>query len=220
MGVFTYDDVCLVTNFERQVKYVECKMFLLNDDLQQNGESEEMQDKMENSKQISEKAGETVLDEREMVRLISQYGNDLLRLCTLYLKDKMLAEDALQEVYLKVWKNYAGFSGRSQEKTWLTRIAINVCKNYLRSPWNRKVSVGELPEILGKNPDEFQHTEEALDLTNAILKLKDKYRVVILLYYYEELSVEEIAQILGCNKNTVLTRLKRGRDACKEVLKD
>ncbi|MFV0413086.1 MAG: sigma factor [Oscillospiraceae bacterium] len=75
--------------------------------------------------------------------MMDSYGNSLLRLCFMYLKDMPMAEDAVQETFFKVYKNYGKFDGGNGEKTWITRIAINVCKDMLRSAWNRRVNVVE-----------------------------------------------------------------------------
>ncbi|WP_141502369.1 sigma factor [Paenibacillus luteus] len=71
--------------------------------------------------------GEEYLD---MKRIIAEYGNSLLRMCFLYLKDIRLAEDAVQDTLIKVYKSYSQFKGHANEKTWIMKIAINVCKNY------------------------------------------------------------------------------------------
>lgn len=168
--------------------------------------------------EVGHETMQTELTELQMENLIGCYGNELLRLCTLYLKDRALAEDALQETYIRVWKNYSGFEKRSAEKTWIVRIAINVCKNYLRSPWNRHAEVTDMEELLGSVGSQTEALEVAIDLMNAILKLKDKYRVAILLHYYEEMSVKEMSSILGRKESTVLTWLKRGREQLKELL--
>lgn len=159
-----------------------------------------------------------VMNETKMEQLIHDYGNNLLRLCTLYLKDRYLAEDALQEVYIRVWKKYSLFEGQSQEKTWMTRIAINVCKNYMRSPWHIKTEIQEISELIGKEVNEYQQIDNKIDLMKGILKLKEKYRVMILLYYYQELSVKEIAFVLKRKESTVLTHLKRAREQLKKYL--
>ena len=73
-------------------------------------------------------------DEDGFARLLDDWGDRLLRLCTLYLKDVHLAEDAVQETLLRAWRKADTFHGEGSETTWITRIAINVCKSYLRSP--------------------------------------------------------------------------------------
>lgn len=72
-------------------------------------------------------------NEPDINKLVLLYGNELLRMCFLYLKDMHLAEDALQDTFIKAFNCYGQFNGKSNEKTWLTRIAINVCKDYLRT---------------------------------------------------------------------------------------
>lgn len=79
---------------------------------------------MENilTSEISKKKEEKTLTDIEMQRLIDSYGNDLLRLCILYLKDRHLAEDALQETYIKIWQKYSTYKCEANEKTWITRV--------------------------------------------------------------------------------------------------
>lgn len=158
------------------------------------------------------------LTEIDMERWMSDYGNHLLRLCTLYLKDKTLAEDAVQDTYIRAWEHRSSFEGRSSEKTWLTKIAVNVCKNMLRSPWNRRVEVKDFEELAGISKNEYEQVNKQIDVMNAILKLKEKYRIVILLYYYDELSVKEMAAVLAEKEATVLTRLKRAREKLGDIL--
>ena len=164
------------------------------------------------------KEKQNMLNELELKRMIDAYGNDILRLCTLYLKDRYLAEDALQETFIKVWQKYSTYKGDADEKTWITRIAINVCKNYLRTAWFKKTDVTNVFDIVGTNVKQYRQVDESVDLINAILELKDKYRAVLLLYYYQEFTVKEIAGILEMKQSTVLSLLKRGRDQLKQKL--
>lgn len=97
-----------------------------------------------------------MLNELELKRMIDAYGNDILRLCTLYLKDRHLAEDALQETFIKVWQKYSTYKGDADEKTWITRIAINVCKNYLRTSWFKKTDVTNVFDIVGTNANQYR----------------------------------------------------------------
>lgn len=159
------------------------------------------------------------MTEEKMESLIDLHGTHLLRLCTLYLKDRVLAEDALQDTFVRAWEKYDTFQGRASEKTWLTTIAVNVCKNYLRSPWNQRVNVTDLTELVGETADAYSQADSHMDVMNAVLALKERYRVVILLYYYEELSVKEIADMLSSKEATVLTRLKRAREHLAKAIK-
>ena len=165
------------------------------------------------------------LTEEGMELLIHRYGDSLLRLCTLYLRDPYLAEDAVQDTYLKVWRHYQGFEGRASEKTWITRIAINTCKSYLASSWRQRVETTEVTRVLEEglqnssgNQDAYEKLNNTMDLMKEIMELKDKYRLAILLYYYQELPVPEIAKIMGRQESTVFTLLKRGREQLKKKL--
>lgn len=152
----------------------------------------------------------------DMERIVDQYGTGLLRMCYLYLKDMQLAEDAVQDTFLKVYRNYGQFNGGAGEKTWVTRIAINVCKDYLRTVWRRRVNV---VEELNDIPDaEGPHAAEDGALLEEVMALKPKYREVLLLYYYQDLKISEIAKVLGSPESTISVRLKRAREQLKSRL--
>ncbi len=153
--------------------------------------------------------------EPDMNRLVETYGDGLLRLCLLYLKDMHLAEDALQDTFLQVYRHYHSFQGQAAEKTWITRIAINVCKNYLRKPWRRRMDPeAALEQIPAPEPEDPDDT-----VLLAVMNLPPKYKDVILLYYYREMTTEEIARVLGISQSAVWVRLKRARDRLKTQLK-
>ena len=158
----------------------------------------------------------------DLDRLIIEYGDSILRLCYFYTKDKQIAEDILQEVFISVYQNYSNFNHNSAEKTWITKIAINKCKSYLRSVWFKRV----LPTSdISMGFDEgietrFFKKESERELIRNIAQLQTKYKEVILLYYYNELTVKEISTILNINESTVKTRLKRGREKLKFKLEE
>ncbi len=151
----------------------------------------------------------------DMQKLISEYGNQLLRMCCLYLHDLHLAEDAVQETYIKVYENWGSYRKDCSEKTWITAIAINVCRSYLRSKWY-KLWLAPANENY-----ESSYEEKIKDDTviKEITKLKKKYREVILLFYYEQLKVREIADILHITESAVTVRLTRAREQLKISLK-
>ena len=156
----------------------------------------------------------------DIEQMVEEHGDFLLRFCTLYLKDKMLAEDALQDTFIRAWKKQDTYRGEASCRTWLTKIALNVCRNYLRSPWSRRIEVTDFWELTEGRDGGYGQVDSRLDVMNAILQLKEKYRVVILLHYYEELSVKEIASIMGKKEATVLTQLKRGRECLHKLLQE
>jgi RNA polymerase sigma-70 factor (ECF subfamily) len=128
-----------------------------------------------------------------------------------------VVDDLSQEVFVKVHRNLHLFRGDSELKTWIYRIAINICKDYLRS-FKHKVQQLIQPLLAGSEQTEEKvlMVEERQELANVVMGLSLKYREVLILYYYRDFSVEEISDLLAVNKNTVKTRLKRGREKVKE----
>lgn len=148
--------------------------------------------------------------------MINTHGTSLLRLCYLLLQDSSLAEDALQDTFLKAYLKFHTFRGESSEKTWLTQIAVNTCKGYRRSSWFRRV---DLSKQINDIKDEGQADHLPDDtVTSAVKTLPIKYRTPILLYYYQNFSIDEIAKALSLPQNTIKTRLKRGRALLKPLL--
>ncbi len=150
-------------------------------------------------------------------RLIVQYQTQLLRLCYVQLHDRAQAEDAVQETFLKAFRGFAQFRGESSEKTWLTRIAVNTCRDYQRGGWFRHTDRSVTPEMLPVAAD-TQPDMEDYDLSLAVMRLPRKLREVILLYYYQDMGTEEIAETLGIAQSSVSNRLKRGREKLRGLL--
>lgn len=154
-------------------------------------------------------------------RLMDTYGNDVLRTAYLYLKDIQKAEDAFQEVFIKVYHKYDSFNGGSSEKTWLIRITINVCKDMLRSSWLRRILLTDRfrPQQFDLDIEKkvIQREEDRI-LFNEVLSLRSVFKEVILLYYYHEFDTVEISQILNISEGTVRSRLHRARNSLKNKL--
>ena len=153
--------------------------------------------------------------EATLERLIRENQFSLKRLCYLYLHDQAMAEDAVQETFLKVYRSLKDFRGEASEKTYLTRIAINSCKDMLRTGWfrhiDRRVTAEERPSRQEADP---YHREVAA----AVMNLPRKLREVILLYYYSGLNTLEIAETLKISQPAVTGRLKRARERLKTDL--
>ena len=149
-------------------------------------------------------------------RLITQYQTSLLRLCYMQLQDQALAEDAVQETFLKAYKGFDSFRGDSSEKTWLTRIAVNTCRDFQRGGWFKHTDRRVTPDMLPVGT--VQPDTEDLDLSLAVMKLPRKMREAILLYYYQDMSTEEIAETLGIAQSSVSNRLRRGREKLRKLL--
>jgi RNA polymerase sigma-70 factor (ECF subfamily) len=160
----------------------------------------------------------------DLEQMMAAYGDSLLRLCTLYLKDRHLAQDAVQETFVRAWMKYDSFRAEASEKTWLTRIAINICKDALRrKAFSERPADDALPDL----PDETPGPEDAAlrrdanrRLIAAIQNLEPIYREAVLLHYYSGLKTRDIAAMLHTPEGTVKTRLMRARDRLKSLLEE
>ena len=142
-----------------------------------------------------------------------RYQNMVYRIALHYFGNSQDAEDAVQEVFLRLYTAEKSFESPEHLRRWLIRVTVNVCRDVLRSPWRRRrVSLEELPE-----EPVFDQPEQAA-LNREIMALPEKYRTVLNLFYYEELSVKEIGELLGLRTSAVTTRLHRARARLKEQL--
>lgn len=166
-----------------------------------------------------------LLSDREQVidELMHEYSDAILHLVYTYVKNRTTAEDLTQEIFIKCYEKLGQFNQRSSIKTWIYRIASNYCKDYLRSWHYRKITLNE--KILDYIPSKSKHVEEEIitkneenSLTNAVINLPIKYREVVYLHYYEELSLSEISKVTSVNINTLKTRLKRAKELLKEKM--
>lgn len=152
----------------------------------------------------------------ELERLVLQYQQSLLRTCFLYLRDRTLAEDAVQETFLKAYRSLASFRGECSEKTWLMKIAMNTCCDLRRAHRLRSIDPRRIPELLPQAAEPFAPAEE--ELVTQVIQLPRKLREVILLYYYQDMTVTEIAVSLGISQSSVSGRLKRAREKLRTLL--
>ena len=154
--------------------------------------------------------------DQAFVQLVDQYKDQVLRMCFLSLCDKTLAEDAVQETFLKVYRTMESFRGESSVKTWIMKIAMHTCYDMNHSGWFRFMNRKVTPDMFhGKAASESQDNAE---LVEAVMKLPFRLREVILLYYYQGMNVNEIADALNISHSAVSDRLKRGREKLKNML--
>lgn len=140
-------------------------------------------------------------------QLMEAYETPIRRMCYVYLQDIHLAADAVQETFLRAYQAWEKFRGQSSEKTWLMRIAVNVCHNMRRTGWmrfvDRRVTMEKLPEQAG-NAD-YGLVEMTVDIMNLPRKMKD----VVLLHDYQQFTLRETARMLGVTHQTVINRLRK-----------
>ncbi|MBP3854341.1 MAG: RNA polymerase sigma factor [Ruminiclostridium sp.] len=129
------------------------------------------------------------------------------------------ADDILQEVFLRYIKADKTYSDEEHRKSWLIRVTINCTRSFASSAWNRHKDYEEPDPNAGAEDPALKAAETKSDVMNALLELPEKYRTVIYLFYYEDMSITEIARSAGISESNVKTRLSRGRDMLKEMLK-
>jgi RNA polymerase sigma-70 factor, ECF subfamily len=152
--------------------------------------------------------------EQKLELLMDSYGEELKRMVYSYTKNWEMTEDLTQEVFVNVYKNIDTFKGESSIKTWIFRICINKCKDYLRSWHYRKIQLSEFTKeiISEKSPEsEYMDVERNEVVSKAVIDLPIKYREIILLYYYKDFSLEEISILMDVNLSTIKSRLRRAR---------
>lgn len=140
--------------------------------------------------------------EQALTQLMHLYGDSIKRMCGVYLRDMGMADDAAQETFIKAYDHIDEWlDGEiNNEKAWLMRIAINTCKDTLRSSWMRHIDRHQTIEALPLSIT--PNNEERLALTQAIMALAPKYKEIVLLYYYQDLTLRTCAQILGISAPT------------------
>ena len=160
--------------------------------------------------------GPDSIREEMLIRLMDQYEVALKRMCCVYLRDVSLAEDAVQETFVKAYKCLDSFRGESDEKTWLMRIAINTCKDIRRASWfryvDRRITLDSIPAPV------CEKTYEQTELVMDIMRLPRIYMETVLLHYYQGMTTREIAKVLKIPHQTVASRLKHARQKLRVSL--
>lgn len=149
-----------------------------------------------------------------------EYGTTILRTCFLSLRDKALAEDAMQDTFIKAWRSMGHFEGHngSSVKTWLVRIAINTCHDYKRASWFKHTDLSIALESLP--PSILRIEQESRDVFIDVLRLPQKYRQVILVRVFNDCTIKECAEILQVSQITVIRRLKRAYELLRIVYQE
>ena len=146
-------------------------------------------------------------------QIVRTYADMVYRIAYRYVKNSIDTDDVFSEVFLAYFKKERTFESEEHRKAWLIRVTINCAKDLLAQRAQLQQLCEEtLPNQTARDADTY------MDLYKAIEKLRPEYREVIKLYYLDDLSVKEIAQILNKNENTIKTQLFRARDTLKSAL--
>ncbi len=146
--------------------------------------------------------------DKDLENLVFTYSNMLFRLCFTMLGNNADAEDAVSDVIVKYITSSPAFADEEHKKAWLIRVAANICKDILR--FNKRRDYINIDDVR-----EYCKTDDSTDIVNDILRLPEKYKSVIYLYYIEGYKTKEIANILSVSPQAVRKRLQYGRDMLK-----
>lgn len=155
-----------------------------------------------------------MIDEFQAKRLVNLYADMILRISYQYLKQTCDAEDICQTVFLKYLTANMTFDSMEHEKAWIIRTTINACKDHLKSAFFRRtVALDDAAQMAAPAvPDSW--------LLDAMKGLPENYRLSLYLYYYEEYSAREIAQVMGVSESAVGQYLARGRRKLRSIITD
>ena len=145
----------------------------------------------------------------EINEIIDKYAKIIYRIAYIYLKSKSDAEDITQEVLIKYMMSNISFRDENHRKNWIIKVTVHLCINLRKSAWN-KHTVSLYDDSLDLQ------TEEQYKMIYDLDCLSEKYRIVVQLHYYEDLSIEQISKILKISESNVKTRLNRARNELKK----
>lgn len=161
------------------------------------------------------------MDERQLERLMDEHADYLMRVAFVYTKNWAYAEEVVQDVFIKFFQKADQYDGRASIKTYLVKITVNQAHDYLRS-WRYKKEL-LLEGLHIKREDvstvwqQFQARLDKSELISKMMELPTKSREILYLYYFEEFTAKEIAQLLMLTEGNVRTRLSRARKELKDT---
>ena len=152
----------------------------------------------------------------ELENLMEQYGDEIKRFCTLQLRDPFQAEDAAQDTFVKAWRALDTFRNESSQKTWLMHIAVNTCRDYQRTGWFRHTDRRVTPEDLPEQGQEAVLPDG--EISRAIMSLPSRLRLLILLRYFDGLSLRETEIAAGVSLATAKRQISKANQLLHERL--
>lgn len=150
------------------------------------------------------------ISEKEIGRIMDDYGNILFRTCLIMLGNSHDAEDAVQETLIKYLQKAPVFKEREHEKAWLIKVVSNKCRDVLR--FKKRHETADIESI-----NQFTKDSSDSGILEALMTLPEKFRIVLVLYYVEQYKTDEIAEMIGKSASAVKMRLQKGRRLLKEV---
>lgn len=154
------------------------------------------------------------MNEDDYIKAVKLNNQRLYILALSFTKNHYDAQDIIQNVFLKLWKFEGSFESIEHMNKWLTRVCVNESKNYIKLPFRKNTTLDD-----AKNLYSFDSTKD-FDVFNAVMSLPKKERTIIHLFYYEDMSISDIANLLNMKEPTVKTKLRRAREKLKQILGD
>ena len=153
---------------------------------------------------------------------IERYADMVYRLAVSQVRNRTDADDIFQEVFVRLVRHVQELQSMEHAKAWLIRVTINCTKKHFGLYWNKNVFPIEETEEVARTEEGFAQAEKKIDnpVMQAVSKLPPKYRGCVHLFYFEELSVKEIAKMTGQKESTVKSQLHRAREMLKGMLGD
>lgn len=153
-------------------------------------------------------------DEEQMKEHYIRYKDMVFRIAMIYMGNIEEAKDVTQEVFIKLMKRGLEFAEESHEKRWLIQVTKNLCCDICRSIWSKRISLMEIEEQY------YENDHQGFEVMESVIKLKEKYKFIVILYYYEGYKISEIAEILKQKESTIKMRLKKAREILKIELEE
>ena len=155
------------------------------------------------------------MEENKFITIVKRNNQRIYLLALSYTKSSTDAEDIMQNVFMKLWKHSKPFKDEEHIDKWLTIVCINESKDCIKNPFRkRNVPIDEAVNISAMDKT------ENIDLLKAVMSLPTKERTMIHLFYYEDMSITDISDILKLKESAVKTRLFRARQKLKTLLGD
>ena len=149
------------------------------------------------------------------VALYERHVDTVFKVCRTHLRNAADAEDATQNVFLKLMNKPQAFKNPEHEKAWLIRVAINHCRDVLKSSWNKRTGLEDIQEPIASDVD----PADALDgILKQVMGLPENLRICVYLYYYEGYNAAEIAGMIGKTHSTVRNYLSDARRELRNIL--
>lgn len=164
------------------------------------------------------KGGEKLKADELIATWVEQYTDRLTYVAYTYVHNQTTAEDIVQEAFIKAFKSLHQLRNAENPLPWLIRIVINECNTTKRKKWNEVVTSVTPEQSTVSTEDIYVKKTRDREIYQAIMSLPEKYRIPIILFYFEDLSLKEIAEAMNIHEGTTRTRLARGRGYLENIL--